>query len=307
MTQLTQSNTRLTNYGLGFDIGLAELESLPTPAPEKNDLGVITHQTVPHSDVIKYITESANNIGIELSNFTQGTTHDHNRMFGICDVYYDKHNADYKSIIAYRNSHDKKFPVALAGGSRITVCSNLIFSGEIVVKTRHTKNIFLRLPNLILKAVEQLKFLDDINDQRIEAYKSRKVESDSWVHDFCVRACDAGVLSPSNLYKVLNEWRMEEGSQSSTHDEFKPRTLWSLNNAFTESFKCYKNLDQVTTRNIKLCGMMDNIVNLDTRSIIELSDDEFETMPVSEMPSDLSEQEKANLETEALLEEMETV
>ena len=52
--------------------------------------------------------------------------------------------------------------------------------------------------------------------------------------------------------------------------------------------------------------MMDNIVNLDTRSIIELNDDEFETMPVSEMPSDLSDQEKANFEMQERLEEMET-
>ena len=298
------NSTQLTNYGLGLDISLAELETIPTPAPGFNEQGVITHQTVPHSTVINNIIESANNIGIELDNFKTGTTHDHNRLFGICDVFFDKHNADYKGIMAFRNSHDKKFPIALAGGSRVTICDNLIFSGEIVIKTRHTKNVFSRLPNLILRAVQQLKFLDEINDKRIEAYKGREIKSESWVHDFIIKACDADVLSPSNIYKVLNEWRSEEGSQSATHNEFEPRNLWSLNNAFTESFKCYKNLDQVTTRNIKLCGLMDNIVGLDTSNIIELTDEEFEQMPVSEMSSDMSDQERVNLEMQERLEEM---
>ena len=101
----------------------------------------------------------------------------------------------------------------------------------------------------------------------------------------------------------MNEWRSEEGSQSATHNEFEPRNLWSLNNAFTESFKCYKNLDQVTTRNIKLCGLMDNIVGLDTSNIIELTDDEFETMPVSAMASDMSDQDRINLEMQERIEE----
>ena len=88
------NQTKLTNYGLGLDISLAELETIPTPAPGLNEQGIITHQTVPHSTVINNIIESANNIGIELDNFKTGTTHDHNRLFGICDVFFAKHHAD---------------------------------------------------------------------------------------------------------------------------------------------------------------------------------------------------------------------
>ena len=92
------NSTQLTNYGLGLDASLAELTSYPTPASTETCI------RVPHIEVIEALQKSAEQVGIELDNFKTGTTHDYNRMFGICDVFYDKHNADYKSIMAFRNS-----------------------------------------------------------------------------------------------------------------------------------------------------------------------------------------------------------
>lgn len=287
---------------LGCNMSQAELASLPTPASTD------THIVVPHHDVVELLQKEAVSCNFDLDNFMFGTSHDHNRMFGVATMNADIINPDASTIIAFRNSHDKKFPLGFALGQRISICSNLQFGGEVVIKTRHTKNVWQRIPRLMTRAVGQLQNIKVINERRTEAYKNTKVPSDEWVSHFVVRSIDNGVLSASNLPKVLREWRQEEGSQSASHDQFNDRTLWSLNNAFTESFKIYSNLDQITSRNIKLSGMMDSYCNLDFSTEIELNDDEYELEPtvshIAPMPE--NDIDRANRETEALLEEMET-
>ena len=295
---------------LGLDMSQSELASLPSPASTE------THIVVPHNNVIELLQKEADACSFNLENFRFGVSHKETiagtdywqRMFGVAEMQCDIINPEATTIIAFRNSHDKKFPLGFALGQSISVCDNLMFGGEVVIKTRHTKNVWQRIPRLMTRAVGQLQNIKVINEKRTEAYKNTKVPSDEWVSHFVVRSIDNGVLSASNLPKVLREWRQEEGSQSASHDQFNDRTLWSLNNAFTESFKIYSNLDQITSRNIKLSGMMDSYCNLDFSTEIELNDDEFEVEPVVSHIAPMPENDidRANRETEALLEEMET-
>ena len=296
---------------LGLDMSQSELASLPSPASTE------THIVVPHNNVIELLQKEADACSFNLENFRFGVSHKETiegtdywqRMFGVAEMQCDIINPEATTIIAFRNSHDKKFPLGFALGQSISVCDNLMFGGEVVIKTRHTKNVWQRIPKLMTRAVGQLQNIKIINEKRTEAYKKTEVPSDAWVHDFLIHSVDNGVLSASNIPKVLREWRQEEGSQSAYHDQFNDRTLWSLNNAFTESFKIYSNLDQITSRNIKLSGMMDNYCNLDFSTEIELNDDEYELEPVVSHIAPMPENDidRANRETEALLEEMEAV
>lgn len=296
---------------LGLDMSQTELASLPTPASTETCI------RVPHNNVIELLQKEAESCSFNLENFRFGVSHKETiegtdywqRMFGVAEMQADIINPEATTIIAFRNSHDKKFPLGFALGQSISVCDNLMFGGEVVIKTRHTKNVWSRIPRLMTRAVGQLQNIKVINEKRTEAYKKTEVPSDAWVHDFLIHSVDNGVLSASNIPKVLREWRQEEGSQSASHDQFNDRTLWSLNNAFTESFKIYSNLDQITSRNIKLSGMMDSYCNLDFSTEIELNDDEYELEPIVSNIAPMPENDidRANRETEALLEEMETV
>ncbi len=67
-------------------------------------------------------------------------------------------------------------------------------------------------------------------EEEIAAMQARSL-SQSWVDHLLVRAMCANVLPASRLPKVLEAW------ESPAHEEFRPRTAWSLFNAFTEAAK----------------------------------------------------------------------
>ena len=55
--------------------------------------------------------------------------------------------------------------------------------------------------------------------------------TDTRAHDLVVRALDCGVITSTQVPDVLMEWR------EPSHEEFTPRTAWSLFNAITEVHK----------------------------------------------------------------------
>ena len=59
-------------------------------------------------------------------------------------------------------------------------------------------------------------------------------------------------MANAGIAKVLKEWRGSE------HEEFAPRTAWSLHNSYTEVFKGSNPVD-LTARSLRLHGLMDLI------------------------------------------------
>jgi hypothetical protein len=161
----------------------------------------------------------------------------------------DHYHEDYSLVVGMRNSHDKTFPAALALGAQVFVCDNLSFNGEIKLARRHTKNILADLNGLVSRAVGLLGDHRKGQDMRIEAYKQTPLENER-AHDLLVNALDAGVIGPCQLPHVLKEWREPQ------HEEFRPRTGWSMFNAFTEVIK--GNVAMSLTRTTKLHGLMDS-------------------------------------------------
>nr|MBS0019438.1 hypothetical protein [Gammaproteobacteria bacterium] len=50
-------------------------------------------------------------------------------------------------MVGLRGSYDQTLPRGLAVGSRVFVCDNLAFSGEVTIKTKQTTFIGQRLPS----------------------------------------------------------------------------------------------------------------------------------------------------------------
>jgi hypothetical protein len=67
-------------------------------------------------------------------------------------------------------------------------------------------------------------------DQRIEAYRDLGV-TNARAHDLVIKATDCRAITTSQIPGVLANWREPQ------YEEFRPRTAWSLFNAFTEVFK----------------------------------------------------------------------
>ena len=106
-------------------------------------------------------------------------------------------------------------------------CDNLAFSGEVTMHRKHTVNVFRDLPDLIYRMLSQVAAMRERTDGEIAAMKVRELPP-AHAHHLMVEAIRGNALPASSLPKVLEAWD-EPG-----HEEFVPRTAWSLFNAFTE-------------------------------------------------------------------------
>ncbi|MCH7226200.1 DUF932 domain-containing protein [Haloferula sp. A504] len=194
--------------------------------------------------------------GFRLTGESHALSHEGARYFGVLEITLPDRQvgSDYGWIVGLRNSHDKVFPAGLVAGTRTFVCDNMAFSGEVRISRKHTRNAWRDLRHLTARAVGQLGDRFQSLDRRIELYRSEPM-ADWSALDLVIRAMDCQAITPSQLPRVLNEWRKPR------HDAFCPRNLWSLFNSFTEVFK---GQNPVTTmrRSQALHGLCDTIVGI---------------------------------------------
>jgi hypothetical protein len=152
---------------------------------------------------------------------------DGEQMFGVLTCTNGVTHTDYGLAIGLRNSYDRSLSVGLIAGSHVVCCDNLAFSGEVSMQRKHTANVFRDLPDLIYRMLSQVSSMQSRIHAEIAAMKDRGLGSESADH-LMVEAVRRNALPASQLPKVIDAWEKPK------HDEFVPRTAWSLFNAFTE-------------------------------------------------------------------------
>ena len=217
-----------------------------------------THHPIPHITVINQIKKNLSLLGnFEVANEQYGISHEGQRMFGVMGLYdLDKGpNSDYELVIGCRNSHDKAFAAAASFGTSTFVCSNLIFTGDVVISRKHTSNILVDFPDMVGNALVELADNSKVLEARFDHYTNCWV-CDEQVHDVLFKADDANAVKRSAIHKVRQEWLKP------SHEEFEPRNAYSLMQAFTECEKGSPMLDQ-TRRTQRLTDLLDREFNFD--------------------------------------------
>ena len=115
--------------------------------------------------------------------------------------------------------NDKSIPVEMVAGE------------VIALKKRHTKNLDIRFE--IMEGVNRAVTGYRGFQRQIEAWKQDGI-SDTSAKATILDAAVKQVMPLHLIPQVVTEYFEPR------HDEFKPRTMWSLHNAFTESFKALK-------------------------------------------------------------------
>lgn len=151
-------------------------------------------------------------------------------LFGIMEISNSDDHEDVGRIVGLRNSSTMQFRAQLGCGNRVFVCDNLSFSAEVVVGRRHTVHIKRDLPKLLAGAIETLNKQFAENERRVEVYKDTSL-SRIQVHDIVMLAMRYGAIPPSLLRPWVSLY------YNPTHDEFKGKNLWALQNGFTEVAK----------------------------------------------------------------------
>lgn len=230
---------------------LEEVRAVATPEPTES------HFPIPHDLILSAVEAHAAGAGMEISERAYGLTRDGARFFGLLKLAGASPSGDFGLVIGVRNAHDRSYAAALAVGSSVFVCDNLAFSGEILIGRKHTRHIARDLPLLIPRAFAALS-VERVNmERRIEAYKGAGLD-DKGAHDLTVRACvHEGIFPARSLPDVVAQWR------APAHEEFKPRTVWSLFNGFTEAAKAGAgNLPTLERRTRLLHGFFDRELGL---------------------------------------------
>ena len=222
------------------------LRALETPEASETHVPIAHHMVV---DMVKY---SLGFYGHDLIAENFGVTPDGMRFFGVLSLRSPY--GDYVDTVGLRNSHDKRFPIGISIGSRVFVCDNLAFGGEVRISRKHTKFAQRDLRHLTSRAVGRLgeRFLQI--DERIARYRDRRITNPQ-AHNLVIKATDCGAITPSQIPGVLQEWR------TPSHEDFRPRNAWSLFNAATEVMKGI-NPNTVVHRTQALHGLFDGLVGL---------------------------------------------
>jgi hypothetical protein len=223
-----------------------------SPTPERTQTWV----PIPHARMLDLVERTVDGFGFQIQQQAHALWGEGKRYFGLMELTNGHAAEDYGLVIGLRNSHDKSFPAGIAIGNQVFCCDNLSFFGDVVLARKHTRFIERDLPGIVNEAVGRLNDLRVEQDQRVEAYKTKRLQ-DKTAHDIMVRAIDNRVMPVTALPTVLQEWKEPQ------HEEFRldGKTAWRLFNAFTEGLKG-RSLTALPRRSQRLHGLLDRVCDL---------------------------------------------
>ena len=208
-----------------------ELATIPTPA------GTDTWKPVPHYDLVGSLVDDLGRRGITVAREQYATVgRDGARLFGVMDLRINGlDTADLSTSLGLRGANDRVMAIQVIAAARVFVCDNLAFAGSdgaVVLKKKHTSR--LDLASVVPPAIES--YLEKAGAFRLDIDRMRDFDltddrAKSVVYDAFTR--DGAVL-PMRLLPAVHRFYFDDDEQRA---KFEARSLWSLNNAFTEAVK----------------------------------------------------------------------
>src|SRR5271167_3034476 len=238
---MSETSTLISNIG---KITREELAQVPTP------LGTTTHRPVPHHEIVQALVEtlSFRHIGIVSEEYAVST--DGMRMFGVLDLEAAFEGCRF--AIGLRNSHDKSFRLSCTVGVRVFVCENLAFHGEYTpVLAKHSKHFSLE--DSLAIGVDRMQRNFGPLKQQVEEWQALQLSTASAKLLIYQAFIEDELGFPKHLARRVHDLYFQP-----VHEEFQPRTMWSLSNAFTSAFKELEPIPQYKAT-AKLAGFLQSV------------------------------------------------
>jgi hypothetical protein len=184
-----------------------------------------THVPIEHHRLIELTRVTLGMFGHEIVEEHYALDHDGQRFFGLMELRSPY--TGYRDTLGLRNSHDKTFPIGIAFGSAVFVCSNLAFHSDHVIRRKHTANAKRELPGLLMEIIEPLALQRERQAKTIEHYRHAML-TDQQADHITMQLYRAGAINVQRIATVDREWH------EPTFDEFKDeRSAWRYFNAVT--------------------------------------------------------------------------
>lgn len=239
----------------------AEIDAMPVPAA----LGP-RHNPYPFGAYLNDVEESLDLNGLEILRQEYAIDHDGQRLFGLMEVAPLEGELitakDWSLLIGVRGSHDQRISRGLTLGSRVMVCSNLCFHGDLgTFHTKQTLNIASRLPALIRGAVERIPELAHQQEARFNTYKAHEFGSPRHGDAALIEIMRRGGLTGAQLAKAVQQW------DNPDHDDHAAYgwSMWRLLNACTEAVKpggANVNMATIQDRTQKTTSFLDEVAGI---------------------------------------------
>jgi hypothetical protein len=125
-----------------------------------------------------------------------------------------------------RNSYDKTVSLQLLWGTRVFICGNGMVLADNKYRRKHTTNIMDDIHAVMTNGVQSLISGAATEVEIMEAFQQSEV-TDYHADHLIMEAMRRKIINPAGVGEVWQHWSEPE------HEEFKPRTKFSLMNAFT--------------------------------------------------------------------------
>jgi hypothetical protein len=204
-------------------LGRQDLLALETPPP------TATHKPIPHAVLVGALIETLGFRNLAVVEDQYAVSPDGMRMFGVLGL--EVAGPGLRVSIGLRNSHDKSFSLGITIGYRVIVCDNLAFHGDFETVTRkHSKNLVLE--DVLAVAVDRMQRNFAPMLDRVDAWKGYDLPDVSAKLIIYRAFIEEELAVAKHLARSIHHYYFEP-----EYDEFRPRTMWSLSNAFTSAFK----------------------------------------------------------------------
>lgn len=195
------------------------------PFPEST----ATFKPIPHVEVVNALIETLGFRHIGVVREQYAATEDGMKMFGCLDL--EAGFTGCRFSLGLRNANDRSMRLALTVGYRVFVCDNLSFQGDFSpVLAKHSKNF--SLIDALSVGVDRMQRNFAPMQKQVEGWRDQQI-TDDHAKLVIYRAFIEGDLEvPRHLARDVHSLYFEP-----TLEEFQPRNMFSLTNAFTSAFK----------------------------------------------------------------------
>lgn len=229
-----------------------------------------SYQPMSNQELVMMIEDVAGMYDMNLSDGQFGMDLKGMRFFGVYTIEgLDFFRKRIKLMIGFCNSYNKSMSGRMCIGGEVLVCSNRAFyaytddvTGVMGMAAHdHRKNIHENLFQRIQQAFDGIEQFRKYQEIFYRSLSETKITQEEAYH-FIIKAAQENVLNKTKILTVAEEWDWQErGPQNDIeeqeklwHSDFRPRTAFSLFNAFTEVSKDSLALNPVAT-NIKTMGL----------------------------------------------------
>jgi hypothetical protein len=220
---------------------------------------------MPFAEFADSVVGGIERMGLQIDAEEYAVSENHQRLFGLVEVspaegeYIARD--DWKLQIGLRGSHDQSISRGISIGSRVLVCSNLCFHGDLgTLSTKQTINAPARVSDLIRVALDKIPEVANHNARRFDAYRTtplRPRHGDAALVELHRRHA----LTSSQLSRAITQW---DEPQHEEHAE-DGHSIWRLFNAATEALKPTSpraNMDTIRQRSQQISGFLDEVVGI---------------------------------------------